>query len=49
MIMVVKKKWRRSMRGRMSNPKQKVEKPKIEELHDLGRSNVDQGMECGVS
>ncbi|KAE8766880.1 galacturonosyltransferase 14 [Hordeum vulgare] len=25
------------------------EKPKIEELHDLGRSSFDPSMECGVS
>ena len=24
-------------------------KCEIEELHDLGRSNLDQGLECGVS
>ena len=26
-----------------------AKKREIEELHDLGRSNLDQGLECGVS
>ena len=33
--------------GRMRKRKQK--KHEIEELHDLGRSKLDQGLECGVS
>ncbi|KAE8813644.1 hypothetical protein D1007_09148 [Hordeum vulgare] len=32
----------------MTGSKRKQKKREIEELHDLGRSNLDQGLECGV-